>query len=556
MASPSSPVERQVARVSRRLFLQVFLDSLFWCWAGALVLVVGWFLVQPLVLAAAPEWLRWTVAGGVLAVATGLAVVLGALLRPSRLTAALSLDEKFGLRERVTTSLTLTPHQQATPAAAALLADVNQRVADLDVPSRFPVKLSWNAALLPLGGALLALVALFYEPAIAKPSPTPEPEKTEKVPPSDELEKKIAQAKLERKGHDAKDGEAEEKSDELKKFEEDMDRIFGKPRETKEQVEKRMDELADLKKKMEQTEKEMAEKAQALKDQLKQADRLNKKKNKDGPAKDLEKAINKGDMEKAKEEVDKLVKKMKNNELTKEEQQDLQDQIKDLKDQLQRLSREEEDKDIEEQLKELARKGEIDQEQLERELEQLKKNSEKLNDEKLKEDLEDIADALAECQRCMKEGDQEGAAKALKRAGSKMGKLDKNGELQQLAREIDQLEGIRRTMSRNMSETGNQPNPGAGRRPEEEDQTGSQRERITSEQDPKGRKEVVGTAPGSNFRKPVKQEDLVEVIKQARQEAPEALERQRIPRAAGDIAKGYFENLGGQKEPGKKGDKP
>lgn len=35
-------------------------------------------------------------------------------------------------------------------------------------------------------------------------------------------------------------------------------------------------------------------------------------------------------------------------------------------------------------------------------------------------------------------------------------------------------------------------------------------------------------------------------IKQASQEAPQAIETQRIPKAARDMAKGYFRNLGGQ----------
>jgi hypothetical protein len=35
-------------------------------------------------------------------------------------------------------------------------------------------------------------------------------------------------------------------------------------------------------------------------------------------------------------------------------------------------------------------------------------------------------------------------------------------------------------------------------------------------------------------------------IRQASQEAPEALDQQRIPKSARDMAKGYFENLGAQ----------
>ena len=42
--------------------------------------------------------------------------------------------------------------------------------------------------------------------------------------------------------------------------------------------------------------------------------------------------------------------------------------------------------------------------------------------------------------------------------------------------------------------------------------------------------------------------DIGGAFKQAAQDAPEALDRQRIPQDAADIAKGYFNRLGGQKE--------
>src|SRR5262249_38610913 len=125
-----------------------------------------------------------------------------------------------------------------------------------------------------------------------------------------------------------------------------------------------------------------------------------------------------------------------------------------------------------------------------------------------------------------------------------------------LSRMMGEVDELQRMMRRNRGDGPGGEGIGAGRRPEEDDQTGSQRTRITGDPDPKGKKEIVGTAPGSNFRTPRKPEDRAVEIKQASQEAPEALERQRIPRAYGDTAKNYFENLGAQKEPPKKGAKP
>jgi hypothetical protein len=72
--------------------------------------------------------------------------------------------------------------------------------------------------------------------------------------------------------------------------------------------------------------------------------------------------------------------------------------------------------------------------------------------------------------------------------------------------------------------------------------------KVKSDFNPKGKKLFDGYAPGQNFKKKTSAE-MVGEVKQASQEAPEAIEQQRIPRAARDIAKGYFRNLGTKKEP-------
>src|SRR5262249_18628601 len=142
-------LDRQLARASRRMFLQTLLNHLIWCCAGALALGALWFFIEPQVMEAPAWWQKWAVAGGLLSVAILTAAAIALWQRPSAVDTALSLDAKFGLKERVTTSLLLEKSQKATPAGQALLADANQRVAELDVNSRFPVRLTWQAALVP-----------------------------------------------------------------------------------------------------------------------------------------------------------------------------------------------------------------------------------------------------------------------------------------------------------------------------------------------------------------------------------------------------------------------
>ena len=70
----------------------------------------------------------------------------------------------------------------------------------------------------------------------------------------------------------------------------------------------------------------------------------------------------------------------------------------------------------------------------------------------------------------------------------------------------------------------------------------------------KGRLEVVGDGPKGGFKGPRKPQEMVEEIRRAAQEAPAAIDRQRLPPAARKMARGYFEKMRGQGE--KDGKKP
>src|SRR5258708_983956 len=103
----ASALDRQVRRGPRPAVPRSLLALVAWSWVTALAVAAGWFLVQPYLLPDAPDWLRWTVLGGLAGLASLAGVVLAVLRAPSPVAAALSLDERFSLKERVTTSLTL-----------------------------------------------------------------------------------------------------------------------------------------------------------------------------------------------------------------------------------------------------------------------------------------------------------------------------------------------------------------------------------------------------------------------------------------------------------------
>src|SRR5581483_10717846 len=159
-----TPVRKQLGRVRRRLFAQRAVDVLLVTWIVALCCTAVWFIIQPYLIVNAPAWLRWAVLAGSLALASIAALIVAIATRPTPVDAALALDQRFALRERVTTSVCLSAADAAGPAGAALLADANARVAGLHIGDKFPLRLPGSAWFVPLCGLGLGLIALLYNP--------------------------------------------------------------------------------------------------------------------------------------------------------------------------------------------------------------------------------------------------------------------------------------------------------------------------------------------------------------------------------------------------------
>lgn len=429
MTPVQSLLQRQVTRASRRLFFQTLLDQLIWCWVGAVVVSAGWFLVRLYALGRPLDGRSWAVVGGAFAAATLVALVLAFLRAPSRLAAALLVDERFGLKERVTTGLTLSPEMEATPAGQALLADVQERVARLDVAERFGVRLRPAAALVPVGLVLLLLGTFFLEPLKSTASPAGPDELAAKPPNAAEIQKSLDE--LAKKQADKKPADQAEKSDKMQQIEAELDKLVHKPHDTKEALRDRVSELNDLEKEMKKQQKELADKTQALKEQLKNLDKLSKKGRQDGPAKELEKALEQGNFKKAREEMQKLAEKLKDKDMNEEQKAQLAKQMEEMQKTLEKIA---EQKDEEEDLKELSRKGELSEDALQEQLGQLKKKSDKLKD------LDKLAQEMAECKNCMGKGDSAGAAQALRRAANQLKNMGASEEeLNELAEKLQSV---------------------------------------------------------------------------------------------------------------------
>jgi hypothetical protein len=392
---------------------------------AAILLTAAWFLVQPSILEAPPAWLRWAVGGAVFGLLTVVGVGGGALRAPSRLVAALSIDSRFDLKERITTSFTLPREQEQTPAGQALLADVASHIQKIDVGSRFPVRLSWSAGLVPVCAGLLAFIAAFYNPGKSQAISAADKERLE--PPSN-----LAEIKDKMKLRQKKDREKlpASKLDDLAKFESEMDKIFSKPVNTKEEVRERIKEMTSLEEAMKQKEKEMADRTRSLKQQLQRMDRMSQS-NSEGPAKDLDKALSEGKFDKAREELERLAKKLQANQLSAKDKEQLKKQLEEMQKKLERVAKM---KDKEDQL----RKANLDPETLKRELEQLKKDSMKMKD------LQDLAQQLGQCQKALKEGNMDNAMDTMAKAGDKLKSMKMDEEdLQDLREQLSSLQNAK-----------------------------------------------------------------------------------------------------------------
>jgi uncharacterized coiled-coil DUF342 family protein len=563
--SPLAPVVKSVAAARRRLFLDALLGRLGVCWAVALGLSVGWFLAEPHLLDAPPDWLRWGVLGGLVGAGTVTAVIWAARRTPTRAGAALELDKRFRLNERATTALGLDADTLATPAGQAVAADAVEKVAGLKLRERFPVGLRWHAAGIPVLAAGLAGVVLFYQPAVGTDMAAAE------------------QAKLAQKGEAVKADEAKkntpftarnktaelaqrpDKSKELKELEESLNKLMAKydgrtDSDKPEKAREKATELTTAEEKLKKFNEQKAEKLARTEQQLAKLDRLTQDDElKDGPAQKLNDALSKGDLPKAMQELDMLKKKAQDKKITPEEGERLARQLEKMKEELKAAA---ENKQRQDKLKDLidkAKKEGKDAESLERELKQLQEEA-----RQNAEAVDKLAQKLQKAAEAMKQGNMEDAADELEKAGQAL--KDIENDLKDLEDAEDYLQRLKEERKKACSQCkgdGQCDNPdpepkddaewtefgqpGAGRRKINNDaQTGNYEERKKGLFDPKGRKSYGGSTRGPAFKKATAAE-LGPAIKEAAQEAPKATADPRFPRDAKETVRDYFQNLGGQK---------
>lgn len=544
----------QVSRARQKLILEQFLRRLVWCMLVA--------LVAALVAVAAPRLIaienlppNWDLGWLIGAVVAGLAAaaIWTFFSKRSSLDAAVELDHRYELRERIASSLSLSPEELASPAGLALVNDAIRAATRIDVDDKFRVRLD-RRAWWPLVPAAIALVLVgFVDTREAVSGLDPDSPAAQ----SKQVKQSVAslRKKLEEQRKKAEQQQLKAAEGIFKKIEEGTREITQKPEvdRTKAAV-----KLNDLAKELEQRRQELGGK-EGLKKQFQSMKNLGA-----GPAEKAAQAMKDGDWQKAKQEIEKLAKAIKEGKLSENEKQELAKQIEQMKDKLaaaaeaQKQAAEDLKKQIEEQKKQgnLAKAGELQQK-----LDELQKQQPQLDK------MQQLAQQMGQIQQGLQKGDGEQAAQAMAQMADQLAEMQQEmEEMEMLDAAMDQLEmakdmmackgcqgmgcaecqgGMNGNMFGQNQGNGQGMGMGVGRgmgpRPDEENPTNLRDTRVR--QNPgKGAATFGGMVEGPNVKGEVSQ-SIKEEMASLGAEPADPLTSERLPASRKEHAEQYFRTL-------------
>jgi hypothetical protein len=544
-------IKRQVNTARRRLIAQRFLLIAAWSLFGTLCLAaVGLAVPKIWVLAIDPAVWMYSWIGGSVGLGLAVALVWSYVRRASELDAAIEIDHRFQLKERISSALALHPDESTTEIGEALIQDAVRRVERIDVRDSFPIHSDWRA-LLPLAPALaiFVLVSLVPDATPAKPTETAtglsaEAERVSRS--AQELKKRLArtEAKAQEKGL------------------EDTDLLFK-------QLQKGLEDLADKsgvdRKAALAKMNDLAKSLEKRRDQLGGADQMRNQLNRlkdmqQGPADKIAQAMKDGDFKKALDELKNLQDKLKNNDMTAEEKEQLAKQLEQLRDKLQEMvdGHEQAKRDLQEEIQRRQAAGDLEGAgRMQRQLDQLNQMNDGMNR------LQQMADSLNQCKECLQKGQGGEAAAQLDQLAENLQQLqDSMDQLQTLNEIMDDIamakdamacdacngQGCEGCMGQGFGQGQGQgqgdglgEGQGFGDRPEEQTDTSFYESQVRGEVR-SGAAVVTGTVGGPN-RSGRSLVETREEISGAMSQDPDPLIDIRLPKTERDHTKQYFERL-------------
>jgi len=548
-------LELQVGRARRRLIIEQFIAALAWWWFGAfalssLALGIGKLLPGldgPVWTAA---WLAGTAVGG----------LVGAALqtwfrRRSTLEAALEIDRRFGLKERVSSSLALNTDERLTDVGQALVADAADRVDRLEVSERFRVR-AGRRAMLPLAPAALAFGLAMFVSGRGEDNPAlgtaTEPEQAEQVKKSArQLQKKLAERRKEAEKLGLADA-----GDLFKKLTDGTKELSRKDVDRKQALVK----LNDLAKELDKRRQQVGN-SQQIKQQFKELKDLPK-----GPADKLAQAMENGDFSKAAKELEKLQQQLAKGDLDKQAKQDLAKQMQHMQKALEKAAaaHDQAKQELRQQIDKQRQAGNNEQAgKLQEQLDKLSKQTSAMSK------MDEMAKQLGKAADKLKQGGAKDAQEAVDQLARDVESMKKELEESEMLDEaMEQLADAKGSMQCKKCggegcaacQGGEQQSPGgkgAGRgdkpgtglgqgkgqadRPEKKTDTGFYDSNVRQNVG-KGGGTVTDLVDGPS-RKGVVREEIKSELETSRSDSADPLSGQRLPRDYRDHAKKYFDAL-------------
>ncbi|HEV2969952.1 MAG TPA: hypothetical protein VGY55_08175 [Pirellulales bacterium] len=535
-------LRKQVARARRRLILGRFLAALAWSWTAALfvaAIAIAVAKIWPLGIdgwAWSAGWIGGAVLAGLLS-----AGLWTWLHRDDSLAAAIEIDHRFGLKERVSSALALPQSELQSDVGQALVNDAIRRIERIDVGSRFHVPLG-RRNLVPLLPALLAFSLTFISDRGQEPEANAaiQPPNSQQLQQSAEaLRKKLAERQKEAAEQGLKDG-----GDLFKKIEQGIKDLAKKDGLDQKQA---LVKLNDFAKELEARREKLGG-DDKLKQQLGQMKDL-----KNGPAEKLADALKNGDFQKAIKELDKLKDALNNDKLDPEKQKQLAEQLDAMRKSLEKMveKHEQAKKELERQIQQMTAAGKsAEAQKLQQQLDKLQQQSSQMNQ------LKQLAGQCKQCAGALQSGKAGAAKYALDQLRGQLSDLkQQSDELAMLDLTLDQISDCKAGMckcdgqgncnidsDRLVGETnGGGKARASGHRPEQPTDTkfydSSVKQKMT-----KGAAVSVGEAEGPNIKGRV-QEEIKAQIESAKHDSADPLTGQRLPRSQREHAKEYFDAL-------------
>ena len=407
---------KQVARARRRILFQQFAGALPWCWFAALAVaavLIGVDKFRPLGID------PWITIGSAFGMGLAVAAVWTAIRRRSTLDAAIEIDRRFALKERVSSAWSLEGEHLESAAGQAVVDDAVRRLERISLDERFTVKLNrW--ALLPIVPAAAALlIALLVTPIASQQTAGAKPAdhdvKKHIKNSTDELRRRLVKHRK----------QAEEQGLE------DMERLLKRLERGTEDLAR--GDQADRKKaliKLNDLARQLKEKRDALASSKGMQQQLNQLKNlQQGPASKFAKALQKGDFARAMQELEQLGKQLEAGDLDPARREQLAKQLADMRDNLQQMAdaHKQMQQQLEKRLEAAKAAGRQDEaNRIQEQLNQLAQQAPNM------EFMEKLAQQLGNAANNMKNGAGEAALADLQALQSQLGQLQQQLEQMEL----------------------------------------------------------------------------------------------------------------------------